>query len=92
MQAVGITSDKTIPSRSLSATSSRNGFEADKGRLHGDGAWSPSDIQVFLDKVKAPSNNAVIHTCQACNIAFNTAEPDAGTVRTYSGAKCVLGN
>ena len=43
MQAVGITSELTIPSRSLSATSSRSGFEPDKGRLHGDGAWSPSD-------------------------------------------------
>ena len=192
MQAVGITSEKTIPSRSLSATSWRNVFEPDKGRLHGDDAWSPSDknnpndylqidlqsdfficavstqghpsssfwttkyklsfsvngidwltykenakdkvciaittslnpflsgrirrniyqtnmifigastkksryfmirlhIQVYLDKVKAPSNNAVIHTCQACNIAFNTTGPDAGTIRTYSGAKCVLG-
>ena len=43
MQAVGITSNKTISNRSLSASSSRYGFEPDKGRLHGDGAWSPSD-------------------------------------------------
>ncbi|XP_015763688.1 PREDICTED: contactin-associated protein like 5-4-like [Acropora digitifera] len=43
MQAVGITSELTIPSRSLSATSSRSGFEPDKGRLHGGGAWSPSN-------------------------------------------------
>ena len=41
MQAVGITSELTIPSRSLSASSSRRGFEPGKGRLHGDGAWSP---------------------------------------------------
>ena len=37
-------------------------------------------IQVFLDKVKAPSNNAVIHSCRASNIAINTAGRDAGTV------------
>ena len=43
MQAVGITSELTIPSRSLSATSSRSGFEPDKGRLHGDDAWSSSN-------------------------------------------------
>ncbi|XP_015750209.1 PREDICTED: contactin-associated protein like 5-1-like isoform X1 [Acropora digitifera] len=43
MQAVGMTSELTIPSRSLTAKSSRNGFEPDKGRLHGDGAWSPSN-------------------------------------------------
>ena len=43
MQAVGITSKLTIRNHSLSATSSRVGFEADKARLHGDGAWSPSD-------------------------------------------------
>ena len=44
MQAVGITSELTIPSRSLSsATPSRSGFEPEKGRLHGDSAWSPSN-------------------------------------------------
>ena len=43
MQAVGIKSKLTIPNHRLSATSSRFGFEADKARLHGDGAWSPSD-------------------------------------------------
>ena len=181
MQAAGITSELTIPSRSLTAKSSRNGFEPDKGRLHGDGAWSPSNnnnpndylqidlqyefficavatqghpssdlwttkykllfsvndidwltykengedkvfiaittslnpcisgriwryiyqtdmmflgastkksryfmirlhIQVFLDKLKAASNNAVIHSCRACNIAINTTGCDAGTV------------
>ncbi|XP_067026518.1 uncharacterized protein [Acropora muricata] len=41
MQAVGITSSLAIPS--LSASSSRDRFEPDKARLHGDGAWSPSD-------------------------------------------------
>ena len=43
MQAVGITSSLAIPSHRLSASSSRVGFEPDKARLHGDGAWSPSD-------------------------------------------------
>ena len=42
MQAVGITSRLAVPSHRLSASSSRVGFEADKARLHGDGAWSPS--------------------------------------------------
>ena len=42
MQAVGITSSLAIPRHSLSASSSRVGFEPDKARLHGDGAWSPS--------------------------------------------------
>ena len=43
MQAVGISSSLAIPSHRLSASSSRVGFEADKARLHGDDAWSPSD-------------------------------------------------
>ena len=43
MQAVGITSSLAIPRHSLSASSSRVGFEPDKARLHGDGAWSPSN-------------------------------------------------
>ena len=43
MQAVGITSSLAIPSHRLSASSSRDRFEPDKARLHGDGAWSPSD-------------------------------------------------
>ena len=43
MQAVGITSSLAIPSHLLSASSSRVGFEPDKSRLHGDGAWSPID-------------------------------------------------
>ena len=43
MQAVGITSSLAIPRHRLSALSSRVGFEPDKARLHGDGAWSPSD-------------------------------------------------
>ena len=49
-------------------------------------------IQVFFDKVKAPFNNAVIHTCRAADVAVNTSGSDAGTVRTYLGTKCVLGN
>ena len=43
MQAVGITSSLAIPSHRLSASSSLVGFEPDKARLHGDGAWSPRD-------------------------------------------------
>ena len=43
MQAVGITSSLAVLNHSLSATSSRVGFEANEGRLHGDGAWLPSD-------------------------------------------------
>ena len=43
MQAVGITSSLAIPGHRLSASSSRVGFEPDKARLHGVGAWSPSD-------------------------------------------------
>ena len=182
MQAVGISSSLAIPSHRLSASSSRVGFEADKARLHGDDAWSPSDDvnsndflqvdlqyefficavatqghqpvvsgqqntnccfqltaligshikkmektrfvliaittslnpffsgrirrysyqtytiflgastktsrhfmirlhnQVFLDEVKAPSNNAVIHSCRACNITIDNTGHDAGTV------------
>ena len=44
MQAIGVTSSLAIPSYRLSASSSRSGFEPDKARLHGDGAWSPSDV------------------------------------------------
>ena len=43
MQAVGITSSLAIPSHRLSASSSLVGFEPDKARLHGNGAWSPRD-------------------------------------------------
>ncbi|XP_067026513.1 uncharacterized protein [Acropora muricata] len=43
MQPVGITSSLAIPRHRLSASSSRVGFEPDKARLHGDGAWSPGD-------------------------------------------------
>ena len=43
MQAIGITSSLAILSHRLSASSSRVGFEPDKARLHGDGAWSPSN-------------------------------------------------
>ena len=43
MQAVGITSSLAIPPHRLSASSSRVGFEPDKARLLGDGAWSPSN-------------------------------------------------
>ena len=43
MQAVGITSSLAIPRHRLSASSSRVGFEPGKARLHGNGAWSPSN-------------------------------------------------
>ncbi|XP_044165878.1 receptor-type tyrosine-protein phosphatase mu-like isoform X3 [Acropora millepora] len=43
MQAVGITSSLAIPRHRLSASSSRVGFEPGKARLHGSGAWSPSN-------------------------------------------------
>ncbi|XP_067028426.1 receptor-type tyrosine-protein phosphatase S-like isoform X2 [Acropora muricata] len=43
MQAVGITSNLAIANHRLSATSSRVGFEAYNGRLHGIRAWSPID-------------------------------------------------
>ena len=52
MQAVGITSDKTIPIGRLSATSLRSGYEPDKGRLHGDGAWSPRNRDDANDYLK----------------------------------------
>ncbi|XP_067028443.1 uncharacterized protein [Acropora muricata] len=44
MQGIGVTSSLAIPSYRLSASSSRAGFEPEKARLHGDGAWSPSDV------------------------------------------------
>ena len=44
MQAIGVTSSLAIPSYRLSASSSRAGFEPEKARLHGDGAWSPRDV------------------------------------------------
>ena len=43
MQAVGITSRLAIPGDRLSASSSRVNFDPDGARLHGDGAWSPSN-------------------------------------------------
>ncbi|XP_067026514.1 uncharacterized protein, partial [Acropora muricata] len=43
MQAVGITSRLAIPGDHLSASSSRVDFQPDKARLHGYGAWSPSN-------------------------------------------------
>ena len=43
MQAVGITSRLAIPDDHLSASSSRVNLPPDGARLHGDGAWSPSD-------------------------------------------------
>ena len=42
MQAIGVTSSDTFPDNYFSATSSSGSNVASKGRLHGDGAWSPS--------------------------------------------------
>ena len=42
MQALGLASSRLFPDSSFSASSSRNGNEAFKGRLNGVGAWSPS--------------------------------------------------
>ncbi|XP_067028441.1 uncharacterized protein [Acropora muricata] len=43
MQAVGITSSLAIPGHRFSASSSPVGYEPDKARLHGNGAWLPSN-------------------------------------------------
>ena len=42
MQALGLASSHLFPDSSFSASSTRNGNEAFKGRLNGVGAWSPS--------------------------------------------------
>ena len=42
MQALGLASSRLFPDSSFTASSSRNGNEAFKGRLNGVGAWSPS--------------------------------------------------
>ena len=41
-QAVGLASSYTFPDSSFSASSSRSGNQASKGRLNGNGSWSPS--------------------------------------------------
>jgi len=42
MQAIGVASFDAFPDSSFSASSSSGGNKAFKGRLNGDGAWSPS--------------------------------------------------
>ena len=42
VQALGLASRYAFPNSSFSASSSRAGSEASKGRLNGNGAWSPS--------------------------------------------------
>ncbi|KAL9950901.1 hypothetical protein ACROYT_G043472 [Oculina patagonica] len=42
IQALGVSSSDAFPDNSFSASSSRSGNEASKGRLNGDGAWSPN--------------------------------------------------
>ena len=41
-QAIGLASSYAFPDNSFSASTHRSGNEASKGRLNGDGAWSPS--------------------------------------------------
>ena len=43
MQTIGVASRDAFPDNSFSASSSSSGNEASKGRLNGDGAWSPSN-------------------------------------------------
>ena len=43
MQSIGLASGDAFPDSSFLASSSNSGNEAFKGRLYGDGAWSPSD-------------------------------------------------
>ena len=43
MQSIGVASKDAFPDSSFSASSTRSGNEAFKGRLYGDDAWSPSD-------------------------------------------------
>ena len=42
IQALGLASSHIFPDSSFSASTSRNGTEAFKGRLNGNDAWSPS--------------------------------------------------
>ena len=41
-QPIGVASSDAFPDNSFSASSASSGNEAYKGRLNGDGAWSPS--------------------------------------------------
>ena len=42
IQAIGLASSDAIPDNSFSASTHRSGNEASKGRLNGNGAWSPN--------------------------------------------------
>ena len=42
MQSIGVSSNDAFPDNSFSASSSSSGNEAYKGRLNGNGTWSPS--------------------------------------------------
>ena len=42
IQAIGLASSDAFPDNSFSASTHRSGNEAYKGRLNGNGAWSPS--------------------------------------------------
>ena len=43
IQAIGLASSDAIPDNSFSASTHRSGNEASKGRLNGNGAWSPNE-------------------------------------------------
>ena len=43
MQAVGVASKYAFPDSCFLASSSSSGNEASKGRLYGDGTWSPNN-------------------------------------------------
>ena len=43
IQALGVASNETFPNNHFSASSSSGSNVAYKGRLNGDGAWSPSN-------------------------------------------------
>ena len=49
MQSIGVASRDAFSDSSFSASSSKSGHEAFKGRLYGDGAWSPSDNNNVYD-------------------------------------------
>ena len=42
MQSIGVVSSDAFPDKNLTASSESGGNEAYKGRLNGDGAWSPN--------------------------------------------------
>ena len=52
IQAIGVASRDAFPDSSFSASSSKKGNEASKGRLYGDRAWLPrknNDAEPYLE-------------------------------------------